>query len=93
MERNGVRIFIASAPGLRKQWAWIETTDGPAPFSFRDWFDMVQAVCKCEIGKYAGEVTDEAWERWTRLLREFVAACFTYNAEYELLRRRFGLPR
>jgi hypothetical protein len=105
-DRNGVSIGVTRM-NSGKWWAMIETLAGPAPWSFHDWYDMVQAICLCELLKYKGyrdlptdrdikpaEFWDEAtWDRWTRLPRDFVMACFEYGATYEDLRIRFHLPR
>jgi hypothetical protein len=78
----------------RKAWAMIQTPPSGAPFSFRDWYDMVQAICKCEIVKYGAGVADQKnWDAWTDLTRRFILACFAYEADYELLRPLFRLPR
>jgi hypothetical protein len=92
-ELNGIRIWVAPI-SVRKSWAMIETPPGGAPFSFHDWFDMVQAVCQCEILKYGNGIADRVtWDKWTDLSRRFVLNCFEYGIDYESLRRTYRLPR
>jgi hypothetical protein len=95
-ERNGVHVWVAEYKG--KPWAWIETTQGPSPFSFHDQYLMIQALGLCEVVKYSDRYgwdpnTPEAWDRWTAEPRAFLDACWGFHVEYAELAERFRLPR
>lgn len=91
--RNGLTVDVRKRPS-GKTWAYVTTRPDGSPYSFRDQFDMIQAVVWCEVAKYGGDVTDPAdWERWGRLPREFILRCFGFGVTYDELQAVFGLPR
>ncbi len=97
LERNGLVTSKYQFPG-GKEWMVIVTPPEGSPPSFEDWFEMVRILAEVEVTKYARRrgmdpESREAWERFSVLPRDFLVACFEYDATYAVLRTRFGLPR
>jgi hypothetical protein len=96
--RNGIRIWVEPAATRRgevsKAWAKISAPPEGGLFSFRDWYDMAQAIGKCEVIRYGGAVAErESWDRWTQFPRQFLIGCFEFEADYTALHRAFRMKR
>jgi hypothetical protein len=81
-----------------KPWAVVIGRPEGSAIGFQDWFDQIRAIGRCEVEKYCAKyggdpASREAWERWTKMPREFMEEAWAYDATYEVLRDKHRLPR
>lgn len=92
-DRNGLTVVVQRM-GNGKLWMFVRTKPDGSPPSFHDWYTMIWALCFCEVLKYGGDPTNPLdWARRVSLPAAFFADCFDFEATYDVLRVRYGLPR